>query len=377
MSINLFEQTTANSKSDINDSRLPEQLINISVNGLSEMFDKEKQFFSYRAKRAEQGIVNEGHSFRYTIISLLGLSRLEQQGKHLFIDSNSVLENLLNNAGKIDNIGDLGLLLWLCALTSPESANRLFVTLDTNNALKQYPDAIEGKTTELAWFLTGLSYLASAPIKKPQGIEDLTKKTYELLKQNYEHKGIFRHQNRNTLKGIIRGRMGCFADQVYPIYALSKFAQAYDNKEALRIAKECGETICNLQGTLGQWWWHYDSANGRVLGRYPVYSVHQDGMAPMALFSLSKASGLNFNDAAYKGLNWITGNNELSYNMIDNSRNVTWRSFYRKKPKMRFEELMTLAGFDNNNKEYNDLMILFECRSYHLGWLLYALADKK
>ena len=33
----------------------------------------------------------------------------------------------------------------------------------------------------------------------------------------------------------------------------------------------------------GQWWWHYDVRDGSVVERYPVYSVHQHAMAPMAL----------------------------------------------------------------------------------------------
>jgi len=75
--------------------------------------------------------------------------------------------------------------------------------------------------------------------------------------------------------------------------------------------RTCAEAICRMQGPSGQWWWHYDARNGRIFERYPVYAVHQDGMAPMALFALGEVARLDFSEPIYKGLAWISGNNEL------------------------------------------------------------------
>jgi hypothetical protein len=127
---------------------------------------------------------------------------------------------------------------------------------------------------------------------------------------------------------------------------------------------------------LGQWWWHYDAVSGKTIGRYPVYSVHQDGMAPMALFALSEISGNDFSHAIYRGLEWIAGKNELDLNLVDFSRNIIWRSFRRKKYKMYYDEILSLINLDNIGREYKDLTVLYECRPYHFGWLLYAFADK-
>ena len=81
--------------------------------------------------------------------------------------------------------------------------------------------------------------------------------------------------------GILRGGVGSFADQVYPIYGISKFSQALGDEKALERALDCGLNICEAQGPLGQWWWHYDSSTGEVVGKYPVFSVHQHAMGPM------------------------------------------------------------------------------------------------
>lgn len=350
--------------------------MDLASKGLATMFDAEKRLFCYRVRRDSDGLVKEGLSRRYTIISLLGLRKLEVQGGRSPINIENTLAILIGNIGDINNIGDLGLLMWLCSSVSLEHLEKIFSGLDIRQSLKKYPDARQGKTTELAWFLAGLSHNALASGRTANDLEDLSMQTFKMLKKNFGAKGIFGHMNKSSLAGILRGRIGCFADQVYPIYALSMFAKAYGNQEALKIALDCAEAICRLQGPLGQWWWHYDSTTSRVIGKYPVYSVHQDGMAPMALFTLSELTGLNFDPHIYKGLEWISGNNELGFNMIDTSENVIWRSFYTKRYKMYNEEALALTGFTDKKRGHNDLKILFECRPYHLGWLLYAFADR-
>ena len=44
-------------------------------------------------------------------------------------------------------------------------------------------------------------------------------------------------------------------------------------------------------------------------------SVHQHAMAPMMLFAAAEAANCDFNEAIYKGLAWISGNNELRLNL--------------------------------------------------------------
>jgi hypothetical protein len=353
------------------------ELIQLSVNRLAKMFDKGKGLFCYTVRRTNNGLCNKGISLRYTIISLLGLHRFEAQGGRFPIDIESTLARFLKNVDAIDNLGDIGLLIWLCALVSPDRLEKLFSNPSIRQSLDKYPDARQGKTTEIAWFLAGLSHSALAQGQSAGDLRDLSIKTLEMLKRNYGAKGIFGHTNKSSLAGILRGRIGCFADQVYPIYALSMFAKAYGNQEALKIAVNCAEAICRVQGPFGQWWWHYDRVTGKVIGRYPVYSVHQDAMAPMALFALSEVTGMNFEAFMYKGLEWITGNNELDFNLMDTSQNVIWRSFYREKYKNYYDEVLALIRFSANKRDHNDLKILFECRPYHLGWLLYAFADKR
>ena len=177
--------------------------------------------------------------------------------------------------------------------------------------------------------------------------------------------------------GLLRGRIGSFADQVYPIYALSKFAQMYGATDALAGAKSCGDGICRVQGPMGQWWWHYDASTGRVAERYPVYSVHQEGMAPMALYALEEASGLDYGEAIQRGLRWISGNNELACDLREAS-GIVWRCIYHgSKHRVYLDRLLSLLGSGVNQSSPGGKRIRFECRPYELGWLLYALAGRQ
>lgn len=339
------------------------------------MFDPARQRFCFRAVRNGQGVRNEGTSRRYSMISLLGLARMEKGGGKSPIDIETALSSLLPDAETIDGIGDLGLLLWLCALASPDRAPEAWRERKMAKALFQCPDALEGRTMELSWFLTGIAHAVLAKVQGIPGLEEQASRTFERLMRNYGRKGIFGHSGTSTLAGFFRGRIGSFADQAYPIHALARFSQAFGSRTALAVAVECAEAICRLQGPLGQWWWHYDAAASRVIGRYPVYSVHQDGMAPMALLAVGEASGRSFHTELFKGLDWIAGRNERGMDLVDPSRNVIWRSLYREKYRAYAHELSCLLRLSGPEKEFDDLAVRYECRPYHLGWLLYALSN--
>jgi hypothetical protein len=63
-------------------------------------------------------------------------------------------------------------------------------------------------------------------------------------------------------------------------------------------------------------------------------------------------------------------------NMIDTTQNVIWRSFYQKKFRKYADEILSLTRLTSDEKKYKDLIVLYKCRPYHLGWLLYAFSDK-
>jgi hypothetical protein len=347
----------------------------LAVRGLAQMFDPETQLFCYRLNQVGDRLVREGISHRYTIMSLLGLYEWECAGDVSPINLKVATNNLIKDLNWIDNAGDLGLLLWLCARTGHEDLEYLCLNAATSWATQ--PDTQARRTMELAWLLTGLSHAAIALPEKRAGLASLATSVYDLLKENQGKSGILGHLGRTkTVSGMMRGRIGSFADQVYPIYAFSQFAKAYELDEPLELALRCGNAICNLQGSLGQWWWHYDSVTGKVVQRYPVYSVHQHGMAPLALYALASISKKDFTEPIRKGLNWINSDNELRSDMRDREEILVWRSVF---PVNKYEAYFKdVANFlITSGSTPGHFSIRTECRPYELGWLLYAFAPRQ
>jgi hypothetical protein len=359
-------------------SHVPD-LCSLAANGLVTMLDTERQLFCYRVKQTPQGMVREGISHRYTMMSLLGLHRFEAGGlRSSPINIDTVFEALVTDLAWLDNLGDLGLILWLCAVIRPDFLKQLYAQLDVRGAPARLRGARKSATMELAWLLSGLSHASLAARHTMPGLAELAAETYSLLQSNQGEHGFFRHLTPNgTLASALRGRIGSFADQVYPIYAFSKFGQALQNRAALDSARRCAEAICHAQGSLGQWWWHYDSLTGRIVQKYPVYSVHQHGMAPMSLFALTKATRVDFRGPIFKGLAWINGTNEFETTLRSISSSLVWRSAYRPgNLKMYVREFRDFLTSTDQVAPPSELEIKFECRPYELGWLLYAFCGE-
>jgi hypothetical protein len=354
------------------------QLNGEAVRALGLMFNAERQLYCHRLRHSEAGLVQEGISHRYTLMTLLGLFRGEAAGLTCPINNRAVLGGLVRDTAWIENIGDLGLLLWTCAVVSPERLHEIFSRGNLETAFDHSHEIREGRTMELAWFLSGLAHARLALPHELQDLTDLAQRTYQLLRKNQGEQGIFGHTSRKgKISYFLRARVGSFADQVYPIYALSKFSQAYGVPTALEMATRCADAISRVQGTMGQWWWHYDAASGRAVEKYPVYSVHQQGMAPMALFALEEAGGMDYSESINRGLHWIAGHNELLCD-LRHASGLVWRCLsHGRRYKVYLERAQGFLGLETNTKSGDDLEILKECRPYELGWLLYAFAGRK
>jgi hypothetical protein len=347
------------------------RLCDLAAHGLRPMFSPDEGLFCRRFVReggSSGRMVQDGLSYRYTIMSFLGLLEYERSGGISPIPLKSAIERLIEQKNTPDNIGDLGLLLWLCAKSMPEKTSEVFRMHQADTALERYAGARERNTMELSWFLTGLAYA---------GISDLALKTYEALRTNQGAHGFFGHStSTGSVTGRFRGSVGSFADQVYPIYAFSTFFIAFSNEEAMNSANQCAKAICDVQGSLGQWWWHYDAKSGRVVQQYPVYSVHQHAMGPMALLKAMQAGKLDFTESILKGLAWIYGANELETPTLDESLSVVWRSILpQSRIQMRADQAMAYLRLPKELEKNRRLRMLYECWPYELGWLLYAFSN--
>jgi hypothetical protein len=349
----------------------------LAVRSLTTLFDEKEQLFSERATFDVSGYRRSRATRRHTIVALLGLHRLAESGGAQPFDIEAMQNSVFRDRSWVKTAGHLGLLTWFTAVCLPDRLETIFEEFDFERVLASYEDARQARTAGLAWFLAGIAH---AKLARPESLPDLTDvaaDTYRLLEENQGQGGIFGHAASVRFpRETLNSRFGTFADQIFPVYALSMFARAFQIEEPLESALACANSICALQGQLGQWWFLYDKCTTRVVSRYPVLSVHQDGTAPCGLLAVEEVTGRSFHKAIAKGLSWIAGANEWRNDprndLRDNAHGFIWDSIG---PAGRMAKYLEAGlGFLMPSREtaVDRLRIQYDARPDHFGWLLYA-----
>jgi hypothetical protein len=355
-------------------TRLKIQALNgLALRSLTWLFDDREKLFSRRITLAEGGFRHEATSRRHTIIALLGLKRIADSGAHQPFDLISIRDTVLADTSWVKSVGDLGLLAWFAAEFVPERLGQVIADLNFATALERYADGRHACTTGLAWFLAGIAHAQLATFGACADLTDVAVDTFHLLEDNQSECGIFGHAGCSAFfTRAYFNRFGTFADQIYAIYALSLFARAYQIEEPLASALSCGNAIRTLQGERGEWWFLYDKRACCVASRYPVFSLHQDGTAPVGLFALEESTGQSFSDRIYRGLSWVTGVNELGDDLRSLERGVIWDSMGSRKRGPNYWETARSVLHISGGRRRQRLSIFHEARPDHFGWLLYA-----
>jgi hypothetical protein len=142
--------------------------------------------------------------------------------------------------------------------------------------------------------------------------------------------------------------------------------------------------MCRLQGADGQWWWHYDARTGRIVEKYPVYSVHQDAMGPMALFALENAGGPGHDEAVERSLHWLFEPTEINESLVDARVELIWRKVARREPNKLSRTAQALASRVHSalrvpgvDAIFPPESVDFESRPYHMAWLLHAWSAER
>jgi hypothetical protein len=340
-----------------------------ALEGLADMYDDEDRQFVFRVRRQGAALVREGRSTRYSAIAMIGLAREEAGATNRILrhEPELLLRGLQSRGEGSDSLGDIALVHW--ALTTHGWGDREG-TLRRLIALR--PADTPQPAVELAWCLMALCVDPDAPVG------DLRHTLARRLVHSARPTGVFPHVVDGS--SSMRSHVSCFADFVYPIQALSTYHKLTGDAAALDTALEASALICRLQGRAGQWWWHYDVRTGQVVEPYPVYAVHQDAMAPMALRALQEASGRDFGEPVARGLQWLESSPELrGGSLIDDTAGLIWRKVARREPGKLARYLQAAASrlqpslrVPGLNRVLPPCAIDFEDRPYHLGWVLYA-----
>ncbi|MDB5535987.1 MAG: hypothetical protein JWQ65_862 [Devosia sp.] len=355
--------------------RLPE-LCDLAVNGLRRMALPDLHFpHTMRGvgSRNGSGVIPEGDNLRYTINVAQGLAWTTEAQQRSVLDGKTAVDLALaciERAAKSGEPGAIALAAWAAAETAGVFAGELFALLETSLS---HDKSIQ--TVSCAWALTAA--LAARHLGPTAEVQRLASRL--LLLHAQSDSGLFRHFTPANAAGFARGHVGCFADQVYPIQALARLGYMDGDRVALRAAEACAARIVALQGEAGQWWWHYDTRDGSVVEGYPVYSVHQHAMAPMALLDLHEAGGADHRAALAKGLGWLDRRPETDEPMISAEDGVIWRKIGRNEPPKLVRSVAAVTTAVSAGWHLPGLDTVFppvkvdrECRPYEFGWMLYA-----
>jgi hypothetical protein len=348
---------------------LIERIVHVAYTALPAMFDTERRTFVHSVHRVEGGGAAPrlaGESVRYGAMVALGAHWLEESGQREIFGGETATEFMSRGLAKsheIQNLGDLAAVAWAASTVGCDG---------TEPVLKRLSEMVERRvsidTVELAWSLSAL--VAGRLEPEANRLSDRLRSVFS------RESGIFPHVV-GPGAGFLRRHVACFADQVYPIQALARYHAAFGDQDSLSTAARCAEQICDAQGPDGQWWWHYDARNGSVIEGYPVYTVHQDAMGPMALFDLQEAGGPDFSDAIRRGLGWMAVASEVGHTLIDDELPLIWRKVGRAEPAKLLRKVRAGTSRIHERLRVRPLDALFpatridyECRPYHLGWIL-------
>jgi hypothetical protein len=356
---------------DTQSAELLEQLLKIATARLAGQYGDGEFVFTTIGEATPAGgwqLRNSGRSLRYAAIAALGLLCLPESTQRAVLAGYTAKDLVGLLAKKLDDItgvGDAALVCWVAAAAGHNELPHALARLGQRDGRPGPVDVVSA-----AWVVSALvAARRQADVEK-----HLALARRRLLAARGV--GAYPHVIGGGSPWY-RSHVGSFADQVYPVQALARLHHSSPDPEALAAANAIARVICGAQGAGGQWWWHYDSRTGGVVEGYPVYTVHQHAMAPMALLDLADAGGDMHVDEVCRGLRWLAAPPEASGQLVLDEPPITWRKVARADHRKLVRGLRAAAtrlypGFRIQalDRVYPPRTVDHECRPYELGWLL-------
>lgn len=368
-------------------SRQARQLVDLALETLPRMYVPSHRLFCFKMIERDRQMVAVDVSVRYTAMTLIGLYEARVRGCNIPLSLPQLLDGLLAHDGQSLSIGDLGLVLWATAKVDPQRALSVFHSLQRRWKEESNDNRFICPSMYLQWMLCGLCEM----LRQHPGHADAEKllhAVYDALLQWHYHAAIglfyYRPSQRRDLRRPFSQTTCYFAEQAYGIHALDSYARLTGNERAAGFALATARTVCREQSVNGGWAWLYNSLSGDQLDLYPVYSVHQLGMGPMAMLPLALDGNEEITAAIQRGVQWVFGANELPQPLVDRHHGIVWRSIKaRYLPRQRHLLHKALSAGNLSALSHakwlqpSSFQIDRECRPYELGWLLYALSSIK
>jgi len=347
-------------------------LAQLAVRGLLETYAPTAKGLPYTRRCEPNGVRAKGNSARYALISLIGLAK----GAPVVGRQENLVRLLCCRlaAAGLNRLspGELGLALWARSLH--EGAAELVTPGNVERAFSGGVGVLD--SMKWGWVLLGADHAVAAGESVPtaERLASLARKS--LLALYNPRTDLFYRHNRRGVSHAVSRRITCFANQIYPVMALAVHGRRTGCLQSSETAVAVADKLCELQGELGQWWWLYDAETGEVVERYPVFSVHQDAMAPMALLEAGRDH--RFVGPVERGLGWLSQANELGEDMVVADVGLIHRDVHLSRVGRIHRILHGVTWccgrqiVQAEKTWASRFVVNRECRPYHLGWILYA-----
>jgi hypothetical protein len=342
------------------------------------MYDPNCGLFSYSTRVVDGKYRNDfahPRAQRYSINTLAGLRKLALSHPGSW-DFDETLERYLKNQEKnITDPGDKGLLLYVMAECSHPQAKRQFDVV--KRLAREETTFCSQVLQDACWQLYGL--IAYSRNFNDAESSAMAKRCLGWLTGHFmNERTLFPY---HEVKGP-RKRFVSFGGITYFLKALHEYGSTFGDASVQKLFKDAVGEVILRQGPLGEWAWFYDASSGRVVDWYEVYSVHQEAMAMLFLLPAHDMGVSDARGAVELSVAWLFGNNELGANIMIDEPFFSYRSIRRAgamQREKRFARALLLATSGKNAEpaKPGTLEINKECRSYEMGWTVYAWSGRQ
>jgi hypothetical protein len=356
------------------------ELGSASVSLLASMYRPGDALFPFSTRLGARGLEHtfeHPHTIRYTINTLLGVQRAAQSGADdpFLQGTDGMVDRLLElHLGETGNPADLGLLLLLLAEGGRDEALLSELVRRIRGTAERTP-AGSFTIQDLSWMLWGAS--VAARLGAP-GAATLADEIFAIVDESFVDRESL--LARHSLSRY-RRRIVSFGGTVYFLRAAYEYAALTGESRPARLFENGVRAMLRIQGPQGEWPWMISVRTGIRLDFYPVFGVHQDSMAMLFLLPALDDGLVDVEEAIARSLAWSLGENELREPMYGGDRFFAYRSIRREQRLFRQRRYArslarALADRPGSLTGGKGLMVNRECRSYHLGWILFAWAGR-
>lgn len=272
----------------------PDELERIALGRLPELQAASGLFRGGDPERDLPG--GDPSSIRASAVVLIGLARADEFSIDHGFSLGSLRTGLLNAIGLAGvSPGELGLSLWAEAVADGSATHEILAEIQRRLPL----DPARLPLEEHAWLVSGLA--------EADADRDLLRELTTSLEERAGKSGLLSDSHRR-----IGGGLGMVGAQFHAGIALSKARTAESDDRAAEIIASLAERLAAIQRPDGAWPGVIDSRRGQAAEIYPVFTVNQVALAPLAFRGIPEEP-----DAALeRGIDWARGGNVLGFDLI-------------------------------------------------------------